>query len=88
MKRRFRYYIRQGWSIVEVPRTNLYDFEVSVDFGNMKHYKEIRTWCNERFAPNTWEGTMHGDSGTSKPGIKRFAFKNSEDATFFTLQWL
>jgi hypothetical protein len=84
MKRRFRFYARKGWEVVEVSRANLYKWsEDDVDFGDTRHYKEIRTWCNDRFPKDSWEGTI-----THYNGVKKFAFKNPKYATMFRLQWL
>ncbi len=86
MKRRFRYFTRSGWYVAEVPRTNLYMFG-DEDWGNIRHYKEIREWCEQTFNPGTWESTLHGDSATIKPGVKRFAFQHETDRTMFLLKW-
>jgi hypothetical protein len=45
MKQRLRTLIRsEGWHLVETKR---------VEFST---YREMRTWCNNTFAQNTWEG--------------------------------
>lgn len=89
MKKRFRYFVRKGWKVVEVPRKNLYDYENDpVNFGNTKHYLEIRKWCDNMFPKDTWEGTLHSDNTMSHPGVKRFAFREHKYASMFILKWL
>lgn len=88
MKHRFRHYARNGWTVVEVPRANLYDVDKSEKFGNEKHYQDISNWCAKTLPQGTWVGTKHAFSGTDKPGTKRFAFKHPKYATLFTLKWL
>lgn len=90
MKFRFRNYVRQGWTVVEVPRQNLYDYNqhTQEEFGNRKHYQEICEWCAKNFSAGTWVATIHAFSGTDKPGTKRFAFKHPKHATLFTIKWL
>jgi len=84
MKKRFRYYARNGWEVVEVDRANLYRWEdTGNSFGNDHHYNDMRTWCNQRLPKNVWEGTLGGSSG-----VKKFAFKNPKHATMFRMQWL
>lgn len=83
MKRRFRYYARQGWEVVEVDRANLYDWsEDAVDFGNARHYKEMHNWCAKHVPQGVWASTI-----TVNDGIKKFAFKNPKYATLFRLHW-
>jgi hypothetical protein len=83
MKKRFRYYARNGWDVVEVDRANLYKVYEDVFFGDDLHYRDMRTWCNDRLPKNSWEATRQPNKGT-----KKFAFKNSKYATMFRLQWL
>lgn len=83
MKRRFRYYARQGWEVVEVNRANLYQWDGDGDdFGNDRHYKEMHSWCNNLLPQDAWTGTIIHNSG-----IKKFAFKNPKYATMFRLKW-
>jgi hypothetical protein len=86
-RRRFRGHIREGWHIVDVPRKNLYDYSQSKDWGNSKHYKEIRTWCEQQFVDGNWDSRIFSGAGSSKPGIKQFAFKKAEDLLMFKLMW-
>jgi hypothetical protein len=86
-RRRFRTYIRDGWHIVDVPRKNLYDYTRSKDWGNSKHYKEIRTWCEQQFVDGNWDSRIFSSAGSSKPGVKQFAFKHQEDLLMFMLMW-
>lgn len=90
MKHRFRNYVRHGWTVVEVPRQNLYDYNqhTQEDFGNRKHYQEICKWCAKNFGDGSWVATIHAFSGTDKPGLKRFAFKSPKHAMLFTIKWL
>lgn len=84
MKKRFRNYVRNGWDVVVVGRTNLYKlYEDDGEFGNHRHYKEMRTWCNDTFPKGSWQATL--DNGTS--GLKKFAFKEGKFATMFRLKW-
>lgn len=83
MKRRFRYYARQGWEVVKVDRANLYKWsEGLTDFGDDLHYKEMHSWCAEHIPQDVWASTI-----TVNDGIKKFAFKNPKYATLFRLQW-
>lgn len=87
MKRRFRYYARSGWEVVEVSRANLYKVFQEEDWGDEHHYKEIRTWCNDTFPKDSWEGTFQ-PYGSDTKGTKRFVFKHPKHATLFKLKWL
>ena len=86
-RRRFRTYIRQGWHIVDVPRKNLYDYRRSKDWGNARHYNKIRDWCEQHFSSADWDSRIFADAGSSKPGVKQFAFKHQEDLLMFKLMW-
>ena len=88
MKRRFRHYLRQGWHIARVPRMNLYDYAHSEEWGNDKHYREIRDWCSQQFNQRDWDSRLFAGSGTHAPGVKEFAFKNAEDLLMFKLKWV
>ena len=83
MKKRFRYYARHGWDVVEVNRANLYKYKEDGEFGNKRHYVDMRTWCNDTFPKDSWEATL--DIGNR--GIKKFAFKEGKFATMFRLKW-
>ncbi len=73
MKKRMRYYVKQGWTVV-VLEASLFD---------VKNYHSARAWCAKVFQDNTWIGRLTGESADSK-----FAFKNEGDATLFSLRWL
>ena len=74
MKARIRTLVRsQGWTLVETKR---------VEFST---YREMRTWCNNTFAKDTWEGKSTSDIFSAGP--KKFVFKRPSDATMFTLKW-
>ena len=91
MKRRFRHFLRNGWHIAEIPRTNLYKWDQLPYYEfdrNRLHYLEICQWCEQTFKPGTWESSCHSNNGTSKPGVKRFAFQQEKDKTMFILKWL
>ncbi len=84
MKKRFRHYARHGWTLVEVGRANLYKLhEDDKEFGNGRHYIEMRSWCNNTFPKGSWEATLE------KPytGKKKFVFKDPKYATLFRMKW-
>lgn len=83
MKKRFRYYSRQGWDVVEIGRANLYKLYEDELFGNQLHYRDMRTWCNDTFPKGTWEATID----RSYEGKKKFVFKESKYATLFRMKW-
>jgi hypothetical protein len=87
-QRGFRYYIRQGWTVIDVPRTNLYKSQdiYSDEFGNELHYRELSEWCRKRLCKDDWISRI--TSNPNKSGVKQFAFKRGEYATWFTLQCL
>ena len=87
MKRRFRYYIRHGWHIVDVPEVGGDTHYMTQNNPNMMQYVDMRTWCHSNVAKGEWDGTLHAGSGTPNPNHKRFAFKNAEDKLMFTLRW-
>ena len=83
MKRRFRYYARQGWEVVKIDRANLYKWsESSTDFGDDLHYKDMYRWCATHVPQDVWASTIIVNNG-----VKKFAFKNPKYATLFRLQW-
>lgn len=83
MKKRIRKLIRQdNWQVVEIPRANLYKLFDNVDeWGNQKHYKEIRTWCANTFPKNSWEASLGSN-------VKKFVFKEDKHAMLFKLKWI
>lgn len=83
MKKRFRHYKRRGWEIVEIGRANLYKLYEDIDFGNHRHYVDMRTWCNDTFPKDSWEATID----RTVNGKKRFAFANPKYATLFRMKW-
>ena len=84
MKKRFRHYARGGWTVVEVARANLYEWDGNGEgFGNERHYKEMRTWCNDRLPKDAWKATIYPTNG-----VKKFAFQQPKHATMFRLKWL
>lgn len=90
MKHRFRNYVRQGWTVVEVPRQNLYDWDsqhTEAVFGNQKHYRDICAWCAKSFGDGAWVATMHPPNTLRETGVKRFAFKHPKHAMLFTIKW-
>ena len=82
--------MRQGWTVVKVPRKNLHGLGTATTekIGNQKHYREICDWCGKNFGDGTWVATIHAFNGEDKPGTKRFAFKHPKHATLFTIKWL
>lgn len=87
MKRRFRQCVRGGWEVVEITRANLYKLFQEEDWGDERHYKEIRAWCDNTFPKDVWEGTFQPFNINSR-GTKRFAFKHPKHATLFKLKWI
>ena len=87
MKTRFRKYERSGWAVVEIPRSNLHDWDDhTAIFGNDHHYHKLQLWCKERCPEGSWVSHKYG-SNHPNSGIKRFAFKEPKFATMFRLQW-
>ena len=86
MKRKFEKYEKDGWHVVELPRANLWNWNSGNDqWGNKARYEAVRTWCNDQFPKDSWEGTLH-PSGVNT-GISRFVFKEEKYATMFLLKW-
>ena len=85
MKRRFRYYFRQGWHSVVVPRANIWHWDdPNIDhFGNEAHYKALLAWCDKSFPKDSWAGRLRNVEGE-----KEFAFKEQKHANWFKLKWL
>lgn len=70
-RRRVRALIRQhGWTVVDIDSEKY-------------NYWDLRTWCNNTFPPDTWEGSLRGPVGHS-----RFVFARGADATLFSLRWI
>lgn len=95
MKKRFRKMVREGWTVIQLDRANLWnwskDKDIDLAWGDGAHYRQIRTWCNSTFAKDEWEGRMLQNTwwkDTSNTVVtKEFAFKNEQDATVFVLKW-
>lgn len=88
MKRRFRQLQKKGWHIINVPRKNMWQFDLhSNEWGNEAHYKMLREWCHENFAKGEWEATMCAEGTGIKPGTKRFCFKDDQAKLIFALRW-
>jgi len=87
MKRRFRTFVRSGWYLAEVPRTNLWRWQEAaqsnndIEWGSEAHYRHIRSWCHGTFGKNTWEGRM------LPTGCKEFVFQKEKDRTLFLLKF-
>ena len=86
MKKRFRHLIRSGWHLAEVPRSNLWQWQEAqldknLEWGSNAHYRCIRTWCNNTFVKDTWEGRV------LRTETKEFIFQNEKDKTLFLLKW-
>jgi hypothetical protein len=75
MRKRIRYYQRQGWTIVTL----------SNNMGGKPdtNYHSIRVWCERNFKNDDWKASLYGMGDGS-----RFAFRNPEDAAVFSLRWL
>ena len=83
MKLRIRTLVRKhNWQVVEVSRTNLHNLfdSTSGDWGDLEHYKEVRTWCANTFPTGSWEASL-GKNG------KKFVFKEDKYAMLFKLKW-
>jgi hypothetical protein len=84
MKRRFRYYFRQGWHVVKVDYSNVWNHENSNEpFGNEAHYHALIVWCRKNFPDGDWASRIRGPDGS-----KEFAFKEQKHANWFSLKWL
>lgn len=85
MKKRFRYYFRQGWHSVKVPRANVWNHENAGQepFGNEAHFRMLSDWCEHKFPKDSWAARYSGPDGA-----KEFAFKEQKYANWFTLKWL
>lgn len=85
MKRRFRYYFRQGWHSVIVPRANVWNWEKEghEGFGNEGHFQAMNQWCEKSFDKEVWASRLR-----NMEGEKEFAFKEEKHANWFKLKWL
>lgn len=85
MKRRFRYYFRQGWHSVVVPRANLWNWENANNtlFGDQAYYNALMEWCDKTFPKDSWASRLRNPEGE-----KEFAFKEEKHANWFKLKWL
>lgn len=77
--------MRQGWTIVAIPKVDNIDYRID---SNAKHFQEMNEWCNKYIPYSAWKSTIHAPSGNLAPGLKRFAFKEPKYATLFALKWL
>lgn len=81
----------QGWTIVEVLRQNLYNYQYNhgwnfvyeIEWGDEAHFNEICLWCEKTFPNNEWSGIQLEDQK-----IKKFAFKQEKWATLFKIKWV
>jgi hypothetical protein len=84
MKRRFRYYFRQGWHSVKVERANLWNVQgTESDFGDQAHFDAMNAWCEKSFPKDAWVSRFFNPMGG-----KEFAFKEPKYASWFRLKWL
>lgn len=85
MKKRFRYYFRQGWHVVKVDRANVWNHDNAdkEPWGNTAHFDLVNAWCANTFAKDAWVSRISGPDGS-----KEFAFKEQKHANWFTLKWL
>jgi hypothetical protein len=84
MKRRFRYYFRQGWHVIKVDRANVWnhDRDEAEDWGNLAQFKHINAWCEKTFPKDVWASRISGPDGS-----KEFAFLEEKHANWFRLKW-
>ena len=75
MKKRMRYYVRQGWTVITLSTNTSGEL--------VDNYYGIRAWCERQFVQEDWVGSLYGMGDGS-----RFAFKKPADATIFSLRWL
>ena len=73
MKRRMRWYRRQGWTYVD-------------RLDQMEHsYHDMISWCRRNLDGNDWASRLKGGSG--EPEGMAFVFRRQEDAALFILKW-
>jgi hypothetical protein len=84
MKKRFRFYFRQGWHTVKVDRANVWNNENAgkEDWGDQAQFNMINAWCAKSFPEDTWVSRVSGPDGG-----KEFAFKEQKHANWFRLKW-
>jgi hypothetical protein len=84
MAKRFRYYFRQGWHVVNVDRANVWNWEKdNQEFGNDAHFKALNLWCEQSFPKDAWVSRYRNWQGE-----KEFVFKEEKHANWFKLKWL
>lgn len=55
MKKRMRYYIRQGWTVIDTAHP----------------YHDMRSWCEQNFEKDVWAASLYGLTGESRFAFKR-----------------
>ena len=85
MAKRFRYYYRQGWHSIKLPRANLWGINgpSREDPGNEAHFKQLNQWCSQSFPPDSWSSRYRNWEGE-----KEFVFKEQKHTNWFGLKWL
>jgi len=92
VKYSFRNLLRKDkWTVVAIPAIEEWSYLQSALYyettKNDEAYVLMRTWCEQTFDPGMFASTMNSKYGSDKPRLKRFAFKNPSDATYFRLKW-
>lgn len=97
-KRTIRTLIRQGWTEIQVPRKNLYNYDPNLgimhhhkDFGDHVYMQDIIDWCQQRFDSRHYSYAMPPKTLWCRQydhRPKRFVFKNSQDAVMFAMRWV
>ena len=92
VKHSFRNLLRKDkWTVVAIPAIVEDSYLQSARYyetaKNDEAYVLMRTWCEQTFDQGMFASTMNSQYGSDKPGLKRFAFKNPSDATYFRLKW-
>ena len=54
---------------------------VNVELNNLLYW-DLRRWCEQTFEADTWDGSLHGNTGV------KFVFAREADAMLFKLRWL
>ena len=70
-----------NWTLIEVPRANLYKWSIDAEFGNEVQYKEICDWCERLVPQDNWVSLISFD------GRKQFYIKDPKYITMFMLRW-